>query len=159
MLLHIQLLIQFKLVMDKVLGRILYQGLSKQGMYPIPFDLPLKFGSTSTSTIPSSFSKTAYVGKTIKNLLWHQRLGHPTNEVVKSMLKKCKIFGDPTVDSTSCEACLLGKFHKLPFPVSQTRSEVPFDIVHSDVWGLALHLSLDGFKYFVIFIDDCTWYT
>lgn len=29
-----------------------------------------------------------------------------------------------------------------------------FDLIHSDVWGLALTVSLFEFKYFVTFVDD-----
>lgn len=36
----------------------------------------------------------------------------------------------------------------------------PFDLVHTDLWGPALVLSIDGFPYYVLFVDDyspCTW--
>jgi hypothetical protein len=75
------------------------------------------------------------------------------------MLNKSKL---PSVSSDAnavCEACLLGKFKKLPFSDSRTISTNPFEIVHSDVWGPSPHQSLDGFRYYVLFIDDCTRYT
>lgn len=58
-----------------------------------------------------------------------------------------------------CESCLLGKFKKLPFAESITRSVIPFELIHSDVWGPSPHLSMDGFRYYVLFIDGCTRYT
>ena len=40
------------------------------------------------------------------------------------------------------------------------RAFTPFELVHYDVWGRCLILSLIGFKYFVTFVDDfshVTW--
>lgn len=42
---------------------------------------------------------------------------------------------------------------------SKTISTNPFEIIHSVVWGPSPHQSLDGFRYYVHFIDDCTRYT
>ncbi|XP_077254152.1 uncharacterized protein LOC143893080 [Tasmannia lanceolata] len=61
----------------------------------------------------------------------------------------------------SCEACELGKHHRVPFPSrTVSRASHPFVPVHSDVWGPARTTSLFGFRYFVVFIDDyshMTW--
>ncbi|PRQ52801.1 putative RNA-directed DNA polymerase [Rosa chinensis] len=154
-------------IQDKVQGKILYQGLSKQGLYPITFDLPIfnkasapisgnNKDSVQASTTPQ---QSAFLGQQVKHNIWHQRLGHPANEIVKLMLQKCKI--EQLVDcmKTVCEPCLLGKFHKLHFSASQTRCASPFELVHSDVWGSSPHLSIDGYRYFVLFIDDCTRFT
>lgn len=81
------------------------------------------------------------------------------NIIVTSMLKKSGISSLPSSESSICEPCLLGKFHKLPFPRSVSRSQKPFELVHTDVWGPSPHLSIDGFRYFVLFIDDCTRFT
>lgn len=160
--------------MDKVLGKVLYKGLSKQGLYPIPFELPtlLKHASTtaSTSTAQSQSASTStaqsqygpvfgYHGKLTAHSLWHKRFGHPSSEIVNSMLTKCKLSSSLSSKTLVCEPCLLGKFRKLPFSESSTKSVAPFELVHSDVWGPSPHLSLDGYRYYVLFIDDCTRYT
>jgi hypothetical protein len=44
--------------------------------------------------------------------------------------------------------------------LSNSKTNAPFELVHSDVWGPAPICSYNGFKYFVIFIDDfskATW--
>lgn len=55
-----------------------------------------------------------------------------------------------------CRSCLDGKFTKLPFLSSHTKSAIPFEIVHSDIWGPAPCTSIDGYKYYVTLIDECT---
>lgn len=107
----------------------------------------------------ASSSSAAFVGKKIKHSLSHQRFGHPTNEVIKLILDKAKIPSSVDSDDTICEPCLLGKFHKLPFSSTQSRSSSPFELVHTDVWGPSPFLSIDGYRYFVLFIDDCTRFT
>ncbi|KAI5312002.1 hypothetical protein L3X38_041175 [Prunus dulcis] len=57
-----------------------------------------------------------------------------------------------------CSACLQGKMHRLPFPVRHNRSEIPFHTVHSDVWGPSHYKSVEGYRYFVSFLDECTGY-
>ncbi|KAK9912822.1 hypothetical protein M0R45_036662 [Rubus argutus] len=147
------------IIQDKVLGKILFKGLSKHGLYPIPFDLPLLQASTSGFSQSTSVLNKAFLGKSVKHSLWHQRFGHPSNEIVTVMLNKTGISSLPSSNSSICEPCLLGKFHKLPFPKSVSRCQKPFELVHSDVWGPSPHLSIDGFRYFVLFIDDCTRFT
>ncbi|KAK9947388.1 hypothetical protein M0R45_003016 [Rubus argutus] len=144
-------------IQDKVMGKVLYKGLSEQGLYPIPFALPSLLKASSTASTSTTTSHAAFVSKIVPHSLWHKRFGHPSKEVVHSMLNKSRLPSGSDA-TTTCEDCLLGKFKKLPFSDSHTRSVNPFEIVHSDVWGPSPHLSLDGFKYYVLFIDDCTRY-
>lgn len=53
-----------------------------------------------------------------------------------------------------CEACKYGKLHALPFSNSKPHALVPFDLVHTDLWGPALVLSTEGYRYYVHFIDE-----
>ena len=58
-----------------------------------------------------------------------------------------------------CTSCHFGKQRKLPFNKSDSFSSVPFDLIHSDIWGPALVPTKGGSKYFVIFVDDFSRYT
>ena len=53
-----------------------------------------------------------------------------------------------------CKGCALGKYAKTAFPASDSRSKGVVDLVHSDVCGKILVVSLSGYQYYVTFIDD-----
>jgi hypothetical protein len=53
-----------------------------------------------------------------------------------------------------CRACVLGKNIKKSFPNSNSRSKGILDLIHSDICGPMSSPSLNGFLYYVIFIDD-----
>ena len=52
-----------------------------------------------------------------------------------------------------CTGCLLAKSKRLPYKTSAEKVEAPFDKICCDVWGPAPLVSLDGFKYYVVFVD------
>jgi hypothetical protein len=52
-----------------------------------------------------------------------------------------------------CEPCQLSKSKQLPFPLSPRITSTPLWLIHTDVWS-SLVPSLEGYKYYVIFIDD-----
>ena len=54
----------------------------------------------------------------------------------------------------TCRGCVMGKFAKSPFPSSDSRATGILDLIHSDVSGQMSHVSLSGFEYYVLFIDD-----
>ena len=49
--------------------------------------------------------------------------------------------------------------HNLPFPKSQFTTSTPFELIHSNLWGLAPINSINDFKYYVLFIDHFTRFT
>jgi hypothetical protein len=53
-----------------------------------------------------------------------------------------------------CRVCALGKFAKVVFPNSDSRSTGILDLVHTDVCGPMSRVSLSGCKYYLTFIDD-----
>ncbi|PKU73369.1 Retrovirus-related Pol polyprotein from transposon TNT 1-94 [Dendrobium catenatum] len=89
---------------------------------------------------------------------WHARLGHPNNKLLPTiarLIPECKNLNF----SSFCKSCTVAKSHKLPFNKRITESTTPFELIHSDVWGPAQQISLDGFRYYVIFIDDYTHFS
>ena len=65
--------------------------------------------------------------------------------------------GVPDISSDhidTCRGCAMGKFAKSPFPSSDSRSTKILDLNHTDVSGQMSHVSLSGYEYYVLFIND-----
>nr|AFP55546.1 gag-pol polyprotein [Rosa rugosa] len=86
--------------------------------------------------------------------LWHRRLGHPSFRVMKKSMPS--LFLGISDSSLHCETCALAKSHRSSYPSSFHSSTMPFELIHSDVWGPSKHSTLSGMRYFVLFIDDFT---
>jgi len=86
--------------------------------------------------------------------LWHRRLGHPSFGYMKHLFPS--LFSSISIIDFKCETCIMAKSHKASYPLSLNKSMVPFDLIHSDVWGPAPVSTASGIRWFVIFIDDCT---
>jgi hypothetical protein len=86
--------------------------------------------------------------------MWHQRLGHPGSFALQKVFSQNNLLCFPSNKSAIvCNACQMAKRHQLPFHNSSALSTVPLELVHTDVWGPALHSS-SGCRYYVSFIDD-----
>lgn len=70
-----------------------------------------------------------------------------------------KIFSSVSSVSFDCASCKLTKSKVLPFPSQGSHTLHIFDIVHSDVWGIAPVVFHAHYKYFVTFIDDYSRFT
>ena len=53
-----------------------------------------------------------------------------------------------------CKGCAKGKNIKNPFPKSETKTKGTLDLIHSDVCGSIPSTYLNGYEYYVTFIDD-----
>ena len=89
----------------------------------------------------------------IKNL-WHMRLGHPNDQILLCLFPKIN-FVQNNVNGfdQSCIHCLYGKMHNVHFPNSQFKASFPFELVQSDLWGPAPIVSVNGFRYYILFVD------
>ena len=85
--------------------------------------------------------------------LLHNRMGHPSFGYLQHLFPT--LFSTLQPSSFKCETCIVAKSHRVPYPVSHTKRDMPFSLIHSDVWGP----SHAGNKWFVIFFDDCTGMT
>jgi hypothetical protein len=125
----------FFCVKDKAMPKILLHGRSKGGLYPIPL-------SRASSLSPCC----ALSGVTALSSQWHQRLGHPTNNVVQNIVKTHDLSYAPFDTSSSVsDACQRAKRHQLPYTSSHRVSTMPLELIHYEVWGLAI-ASSGGFK-------------
>lgn len=84
--------------------------------------------------------------------LWHRRLGHPLVEILVHCLKSCNFSVLRSLIRSLCNACELGKFHKLPFFSSHTMYSEPLELIVVDLLGLTPYFS-DGKQYYISFVD------
>lgn len=115
-------------------------------------------GTDSRATGGMNFSLTAAssvsCNKASASGLWHTRLGHPASTVVNRVLTSCNL---PTKLSVGvCDTSLMAKSHRLPFSLSSFRALQTLNLVHSDLWGSAPEIGINGARYFVLFVDDHT---
>jgi hypothetical protein len=139
------------LVQDLPTGRVLYQGLSENGVYPI-----------HSSRISKSISQKSTLNTSLSAannwLLWHTRLGHPSASILHSVfpsLKSCNPLNNKS-HLLHCKHCLASKMHQLPFPISVPKSQFPLHVLHADLWGPAPIHSSNGFRYYLVIVDDYT---
>ena len=89
----------------------------------------------------------------------HGRLGHP-NKIVLQVLSQ--IHDQVHVNATLefCEACQYGKLHQSVFSLTRSlHTTEPFQVKHMDVWGPTSYLSIEGYRFYITFVDDFTRYT
>lgn len=87
----------------------------------------------------SQFNSTPFASTaTHKQLdIWHYRQGHVYSLSLSSLKQ---IEPSITLDCTNvCDICPLAKQRKLPFSVSQNKSNKRFDLIHCDIWGSFWH--------------------
>ena len=84
--------------------------------------------------------------------------GHPSFYLIRRSFPS--LINKKNVNDVFFEACELGKHHRATFNLSLNKSIVPFTIVRTYVWGPSHISSLNGYKWFVTFVDDffrTTW--
>ena len=119
---------------------------------------------SSQASLQTSFPVlSSFVNKVVQDKsidvnvdLFHSRLGHTS----VSKLIHVNEYRNVNVSHFFCDTCMLLKHHRLPFPLSQTRSKIPFELIHVDLWGHYKTSALNGAHYFLTIVDDhtrCTW--
>ncbi|KAD4586383.1 hypothetical protein E3N88_23984 [Mikania micrantha] len=81
--------------------------------------------------------------------LWHALLGHLNFDSIKLITHKKMVQGIPHISHTNqvCDACLLGKHSRTPFP-NQAKfiSDEPLNSIYGDLCGPICHLLIQDFK-------------
>jgi hypothetical protein len=103
-----------------------------------------------TLCLPLYHTTTPHVlaasGPTTSFAQWHHRLGHLCGSRLSTLIKSGCLCPTHVESSFHCKGCHLGKQIQLPYFTSTFHSAKPFDLIHSDVWGLALFVSKGGHK-------------
>ena len=101
----------------------------------------------------TAYSANAKIS-TIK--LWHERFGHLSLVVLKEMYRSVMVADLPAILDLPdvCEACMMGKEHRQPFPQEASRAKAPLELVHIDLCGKMNTAALGGSSYFMTLIDD-----
>jgi hypothetical protein len=123
---------------DRQSRKVLLEGRCESGLYPIK---PSDAATLDQALLCRSTSHAQC------------RLGHPSSQIVQSILCLNNIPYASESSSSVCNVCQLSKSYQLPFSSSIHRSSAPLELVFSDVWGPAPQ-SVGGFKYYISFIDD-----
>lgn len=102
---------------------------------------------------------SAYTSSVDESSLWHRRMGHFNYNALNYLQRNERVLDMPVVEACSdvCEICQLGKLSRLPFPINKAwRATEKLQLIHTDVCGPQRTSSLNGSRYFIIFIDDLT---
>jgi hypothetical protein len=98
--------------------------------------------------------------KSEEAMLWHERTGHLhaaglCTWAANGMVENGPSIQPLTAQSLHCEPCALAKATRTPFPTKATRRATrPLELVHMDVWGPIGTPSMDGYRYFLLIVDD-----
>ncbi|CAN1345150.1 Retrovirus-related Pol polyprotein from transposon TNT 1-94 [Linum perenne] len=125
-------------------GQVLLRGDNRNGLYRLP----------TPSTKSSSIMALSGVRTTLHG--WHQRLGHPHESALRNLVSSFNLPVSSNKLPGVCGPCQLGKSHRFNLPTCHVPSRNPFELVYSDVWGPSPIFSINGNRYFLLFIDDHT---
>lgn len=94
----------------------------------------------------------------MSHIICHNRFGYPNNSILNSIicslhLTACK------PNSCLCKHCICCKMNTLPCLVSFSCSMYPLELIYADVCSSAPKTSINGFNYYVSFVDDYSKYT
>ena len=88
----------------------------------------------------------------------HHLLGYASSSRVQQLTSK-GLLSSVSIDNFNCTSSQLEKQLALPFNNSESISNSIFELIHSNIWGPFPVASIDGSRYFVVFIDDYSRYS
>ncbi|CAI7829835.1 unnamed protein product [Closterium sp. NIES-53] len=101
-----------------------------------------------------------------QTLLWHHRLGHPSLPRLRGMHSRLLVSGLPRSlpplppsPAPPCLPCVEGRQRAGPHSSSFPPTTAPLHTLHMDVWGPVRVSGQGRERYFLLVVDDYTWYT
>ncbi|CAI7872398.1 unnamed protein product, partial [Closterium sp. NIES-54] len=101
-----------------------------------------------------------------QTLLWHHRLGHPSLPRLRGMHSRLLVSGLlrylpplPLSLAPPCLPCVEGWQHAAPHSSSFPLTIAPLQTLHMDVWGPHRVSGQGRERYFLLVVDDHTWYS
>ena len=124
------------IILDQKSGRMI--GLAKEMDELYFLDTPRKVPST-----------LAFMSTTNKTTIWlhHHRLGYPSFGILKHLYPS--LFQGFDITDFHCEICEKAKHSRVSFPISNTRCQLPFQLMHSDIWGPSSIANISGSCWFL----------
>ena len=84
---------------------------------------------------------------------------HPNAKVIQKVFSFCNILTINKDLPDFCNACCIGKHHRIHFLDSTTEYTKPLELIHSDLWGPSPVFSFNDYKYYVHFVDSFSRFT
>ena len=132
-------------VCDKVNGMQIFTVKREAGLLLLDEDLASNLSSTHLLRIVETLE------------LLHRCMGHPTFELLRWSFPS--LYKNVDMRNVFYDACELAKHRRSSFKSSDERCLKPFERIHSDVWGPCHVQGLNGHRWFIVFVDDCTRFT
>ncbi|XP_048600004.1 uncharacterized protein LOC106352005 [Brassica napus] len=93
------------------------------------------------------------------DIVWHQRLGHANFQILQLLKHSKAIIVNKSSTSPVCGPCQMEKSSQLPFFISESSVKELIDRIHCDLWGPSPVVSVQGFKYYAVFVDNFSRYS
>ncbi|CAI7833233.1 unnamed protein product [Closterium sp. NIES-53] len=112
---------------------------------------------SASGQVAASFSCRLLSHQTLR---WHHRLGHPSLLRLRGM-HSCSLSLPPLPPSPAppCLPCVEGRQRAAPHSSSFPPTSAPLQTLHMDVWGPSRVSGQGRERYFLLVVDDYTWYT
>nr|GEZ60902.1 ribonuclease H-like domain-containing protein [Tanacetum cinerariifolium] len=138
---------------------IVYDVLVVPGYFDLEREKILRTGSESDGLYLFDANKSNSIGQSnmvmtfrVSKVVWHNRLGHPADQVLFVLKKDMNISNNNFV--SLCKICQRAKQTREAFPLSDHKSKTLGELVHLDLWGPYRTHSGEGYRYFLIIVDD-----
>ncbi|KAL2250008.1 UNVERIFIED_CONTAM: Retrovirus-related Pol polyprotein from transposon TNT 1-94 [Sesamum indicum] len=104
-----------------------------------------------------SSSNIPFAGTVSQANLWHNRLGHMSENGMNVLKSKGRLPELKSVEVGHYEHCVFRKKKRVSFlTTGRTPRKEKLELVHTDLWGPAPVSSLSGSTYYMTFVDDST---